>query len=119
MNELFKWIDEAIAKKHIKHYEYKYFKNIQEIGIGTIKELVHELLSIITLLAFMKFTISDQEIKVTALRNYLLVMEYADGAVSCLHDEDIIHRDLHSYNVLVNQDTIKLAILDCQKELKH
>ncbi|GBC38091.2 kinase-like domain-containing protein [Rhizophagus irregularis DAOM 181602=DAOM 197198] len=54
MNELFKWIDEAIAKKHIKHYEYKYFKNIQEIGI-------------------------DQEIKVTALRNYLLVMEYADG----------------------------------------
>ncbi|EXX57725.1 hypothetical protein RirG_204460 [Rhizophagus irregularis DAOM 197198w] len=34
MNELFKWIDEAIAKKHIKHYEYKYFKNIQEIGIG-------------------------------------------------------------------------------------
>ncbi|UZO14410.1 uncharacterized protein OCT59_005867 [Rhizophagus irregularis] len=67
MNELFKWIDEAIAKKHIKHYEYKYFKNIQEIGIGTIKELVHE----------------------------------------------------HSYNVLVNQDTIKLAILDCQKELKH
>ncbi|CAB5303217.1 unnamed protein product [Rhizophagus irregularis] len=34
MNEWFKWIDEAIAKKHIKNYEYKYFKNIQEIGIG-------------------------------------------------------------------------------------
>ncbi|CAB5303136.1 unnamed protein product [Rhizophagus irregularis] len=35
MNEWFKWIEEAIAKKHIKYYEYKYFKNIQEIGIGS------------------------------------------------------------------------------------
>ncbi|CAB5303239.1 unnamed protein product [Rhizophagus irregularis] len=34
MNEWVKWIDEAIAKKHIKHYEYKYFKHIQEIGTG-------------------------------------------------------------------------------------
>ncbi|CAB4438251.1 unnamed protein product [Rhizophagus irregularis] len=35
------------------------------------------------------------------MKNYLLVMEYANGAcaVSCLHDEGIIHRDLHSGNV--------------------
>ena len=28
------WLEEAISKKHIKHYEYKYFSNTQEIGSG-------------------------------------------------------------------------------------
>ncbi|CAB4488152.1 unnamed protein product [Rhizophagus irregularis] len=70
-------------------------------------------------------------------KNYLLVMEYADGgtlqnyleknffylnwkhkynmaselasAVLCLHDEGIIHRDLHSCNVLVRNHSVKLA----------
>jgi hypothetical protein len=28
------WIEEAIAKKHIKYYEYEHFNNIQEIGSG-------------------------------------------------------------------------------------
>ncbi|POG74264.1 hypothetical protein GLOIN_2v1826118 [Rhizophagus irregularis DAOM 181602=DAOM 197198] len=32
MNEWSKWLDEAVTKKHIKHYEYEYFKNIQVIG---------------------------------------------------------------------------------------
>ncbi|GBC32767.2 hypothetical protein RIR_jg12164.t1 [Rhizophagus irregularis DAOM 181602=DAOM 197198] len=70
-------------------------------------------------------------------KNYLLVMEYADSgplknylkenfniltwndkynlayqlacAVSCIHNEGIVHRDLHSGNVLVHQNTIKLS----------
>ncbi|CAI2166980.1 19845_t:CDS:2 [Funneliformis geosporum] len=69
--------------------------------------------------------------------NYLLVMEYADGgslqsylkenfnklewsnkyqlalqlanAVACIHNEGIIHNDLHAQNVLVHQNNIKLA----------
>ncbi|CAB4438330.1 unnamed protein product [Rhizophagus irregularis] len=69
--------------------------------------------------------------------NYGLVMEYADGGtlrsylkenfnkltwddkynmayqlscvVSCLHNERIVHRDLHSCNILVRNNTIKLA----------
>ncbi|GBC47216.2 kinase-like domain-containing protein [Rhizophagus irregularis DAOM 181602=DAOM 197198] len=35
--------------------------------------------------------------------NYMLVVEYADSlacAVSCLHNEGIFHRDLHSGNIL-------------------
>ncbi|GBC06042.1 hypothetical protein RclHR1_06590002 [Rhizophagus clarus] len=70
-------------------------------------------------------------------KNYLLVMEYADSgtlknylnknfknltwndkynlayqlssAVSCLHNEGIVHGDLHSGNILVHQNTIKLT----------
>ncbi|GBC47667.2 kinase-like domain-containing protein [Rhizophagus irregularis DAOM 181602=DAOM 197198] len=69
--------------------------------------------------------------------NYIMVIEYANGgslrnyleknfsrltwddklnmayqlayAVSCLHNEGIIHRDLHSGNILVHQNMIKLA----------
>lgn len=36
MNEWINWIEEeVVSKKHIKHYEYKYFSNIQEIGISS------------------------------------------------------------------------------------
>src|SRR2546427_1616056 len=33
-NKWINWIEEAISKRHIKHYEHKEFKNIQEIGTG-------------------------------------------------------------------------------------
>jgi hypothetical protein len=33
-NEWIDWIEESINKRHVKYYEYKYFKNIQEIGNG-------------------------------------------------------------------------------------
>jgi len=33
-NEWINWIEEAIAKKHIKYYESDHFSNIREIGSG-------------------------------------------------------------------------------------
>ena len=33
-DEWINWLEEAIAKEHLKYYEYKFFSNIEKIGSG-------------------------------------------------------------------------------------
>ena len=33
------WIEKLIADKRVKYYEYKYFKNIEEIGKGAFSNV--------------------------------------------------------------------------------
>jgi hypothetical protein len=74
-NEWINWIEESIVKKEIKYYDYKYFNNIQEIGVGNFGKVYRanwkNSHSYLVLKSFIDFNITAKEIV-----NEVIIIKY-------------------------------------------
>ncbi|CAB5386234.1 unnamed protein product [Rhizophagus irregularis] len=114
-NEWINWIKEAVNKDLLKYYDYKYFSDIQEIGSGRSGKVFRANWRNSNYLALKCATVKDivRELKLQKEINFHdNIIKFCGITVESENkngQNGIVHHDLHSCNVLVHRDTIKLT----------
>ncbi|UZO15522.1 uncharacterized protein OCT59_006941 [Rhizophagus irregularis] len=135
-NKWIQWIKDGISNEYINHHDYSEFQNIKRIGSGAFgnvyranwkssntvvalksltngNDIMKEIVNEIKLMHRVNFhTNIIQFFGIASNTNWNIKLQFAiqiADAVSCIHQKDIVHNDLHSDNILVHQNMIKLA----------
>ncbi|PKC58837.1 kinase-like protein [Rhizophagus irregularis] len=108
-------ISKTIWKKTNDRVVCKRLKNIESINNKLVEAFLHEL-SMHRRLDFCSRIIRILGISFDeTTEEYLFVMQYADEGINYLHEENILHRDLHSKNIVIHQGEAKIIDLGIAK----